>query len=281
MKSIQTTLILAGFGILFSCSGNEADSGKISQETETVIDSYDSQDEDFVLPTFMSVARSFQNAGLEYIPGKTNPINNKKEYSLKVKQLLNMGVYCTDLAYCSLNGKTQDARAYLKVVQELGNDAGLGAVFSGKAMVEKFDSDLENEAAFQELIYELQEKSEDYLQSNDMGYVAAVQFAGAWTEGMYLGAGKALSGSEEISDVLANQMYLIDNVVKGLKSYPDQDALLEDVIEVLEETSAIYKGFETVKNAGSKPNLKTPVLSKNDLALLSVQIEKLRTKITR
>lgn len=281
MKSIQTTLILAGFGILFSCSGNEADSGKISQETETVIDSYDSQDEDFVLPTFMSVARSFQNAGLEYIPGKTNPINNKKEYSLKVKQLLNMGVYCTDLAYCSLNGKTQDARAYLKVVQELGNDAGLGAVFSGKAMVEKFDSDLENEAAFQELIYELQEKSEDYLQSNDMGYVAAVQFAGAWTEGMYLGAGKALSGSEEISDVLANQMYLIDNVVKGLKSYPDQDALLEDVIEVLEETSAIYKGFETVKNAGSNPNLKTPVLSKNDLALLSVQIEKLRTKITR
>ncbi len=281
MKSIHTTLMLAGFGILFSCSGNKADSGKIDQEIETkVIDSYDSEDEDFVLPPFMSVAKSFQSAGLEYIPGKTNPAQNKKEYSLKVKQLLNMGVYCTDLAYCSLNGKTQDAREYLKVIQELGNDVGLGSVFSDKAMLEKFDKNLGNEMASEDFIYELQEKSEEYLQNNDMKYIAAVQFAGAWVEGMHLGMDKALTNPDaKISEVLADQMNLLQNTVKGLKAYPDKDDLLDKVISDLEELQSTYRGFESVKKSGKNPNLKVPALSISDLKLLAMQVEKVRTNI--
>lgn len=281
MKSIQTTLMLAGFGILFSCSGNEANSEKINQETETeVIDSYDSEDEDFVLPPFMSVAKSFQAAGLEFIPGKTNPIQHKKEYSLKVKQLLNMGVYSTDLAYCALNGKTQDAREYLKVIQELGNEVGLGSVFSDKAMLEKFDKNLNNQVASEEFIYELQEKSEDYLQDNDMKYIAAVQFTGAWVEGMYLGTDKALSSQDDkISEVIADQMYLLENTIKGLKSYPDPNQLLNEIIASLQETREMYQDLKTVKAAGNNPNVKVPALSKADLELLALQIGKIRTKI--
>jgi hypothetical protein len=280
MKSIQATLILAGFGILVSCSGNDAESEKIKQEIKTDISSYDSEDEDFVLPPFMSVAKSFQAAGLEYVPGKTNPVKNKKEYSLKVKQLLNMGVYCTDLAYCSLNGKTQAAREYLKVIQELGNEVGLGSVFSDKEMIEKFDKNLNNEEASEDFIYELQERSEDYLQSNDMKYIASVQFAGAWVEGMYLGAEEALEKADvEIIGALVDQMSLLENTIKGLKAYPDKDDLLKQLIADLEETLVIYSNLDNVKKAGKNRNLNMPALSKSDLMALKAQIEKMRTGI--
>lgn len=281
MKSLRTTLILTGFGILFSCSGTDAESEKINQDIKTeTTGSHDSADEDFVLPPFMSIAKSFQSAGLEYIPGKTNPAKNKKEYNLKVKQLLNMGVYCTDLAYCSLNGKTQDAREYLKAIQELGNEVGLGSVFSDKTMLEKFDISLKNGMASEDFIYELQEKSEDYLQSNDIRYIAAVQFAGAWVEGMYLGIDKAMkSPASKISGVVADQMNLLSNTLKGLKAYPDSDTYLESVIASLEETQKIYNELENVKKAGTNPNVKAPVLSKNDFELLAMQIQKVRSNI--
>lgn len=84
-----------------------------------------------------------------------------------------MGVYCTDLAYCPLNGKKQDARAYLKVFR-----------------------------------------------------------------------------------------------------------LLQEVIKRLDETLSKYNGFELVKKAAKNPNLKTSEFFLNNMALLALEIENLRTKIT-
>ena len=281
MKSIKTTLILTGFGILFSCSGKDAESKKINQNIETEApESYESEDADFVLPPFMSLAKSFQSAGLGYVQGKTNSIENKKEYSLKVKQLLNMGVYCTDLAYCSLNGKTQEAREYLRVIQELGNEVGLSSVFSDKEMLDKFDKSQNDQAALEDFIYELQEKSETYLQNNDMRHIATVQFAGAWIEGIHLGVDKALaSPGDKIAEVLADQMNLLRNTLRGLKAYPDKDNTLNQVISELEQVEKTYSNFEAVKNTGKNPNMKAPVLAKADLKLLAAQIEKVRTNI--
>lgn len=271
---------MAGFGILFSCSGNQADSGKITQEKETVIDSYDSQDEDFVLPPFMSVAKSFQSVGLEYVPGKTNPIEYHNKYSLKIKQLLNMGVYCTDLAYCALNGKTQEARGYLKAIRTLGNEAGLGPVFSDKDMLSRFDRSLDDEVASEEFIYELQERSEEYLQSNEMRYMAAVQFAGAWVEGMYLGADKALSSQDDaFNQVIAQQMGMLPHTIRGLESYPEQNAVLDLVIAELSRLNASYQAIASVKQGGKNANLFIPSLSQNELQELAAQVQKVRMHI--
>lgn len=278
MDSIKNMLVVTGFGMLFSCSGNDVKSDqKIETQKE---DTYDSQEVDFVLPPFMSLAKSFQSAGLEYVQGKTNATENKKAYSLRAKQLLNMGIYCTDLAYCSLNGKTQEAREYMKVIQELGNDVGLGSVFSDKEMLEKFDKSIGNQMERESFIYELQEKSDDYLQKNELKHIAVVQFTGAWVEGMYLGAEKALAHPEEkIGSVLVDQMNLLRNTLKGLEAYPDKDAFLNGVIADLKAVESTYSNLDAVKKAGENPNLKAPVLSQEDLKMLAEKIEKVRMNI--
>jgi len=182
---ITLSIPMVAAGLLFSaCSGND-DTQKQQAKVEVTTDETTTSDEnDFVLPPPNALAAAFKNAGLTYTAGKANPVSKKDTYSKKIDQLLNLGVYTTDLAYCAINNKTQEAREYLSAIQSLGSKVGLESVYSDKALIEKFDKNLGDQVVLEDLIYEIQDKSDAYLQDNDLRYLAAIEFAGAWAEGM-------------------------------------------------------------------------------------------------
>lgn len=281
LNSTRNVLLLLAIGFTYSCS----DSKKESVETKVVAEvenSFNSDDYDFVLPQPISLAKAFQAAGLSFFPGLTNPIENEKKYSDKVKQLLNLGVYSTDLAYCAINEKAQDARGYLSVIQNLGNQVGLKPVFSDKKIIEKFDSNLNNMEAIEDLIYDIQEKSEEYMQDNDIRYLSIVQFSGAWTEGMYLGVkdiemkkGK----NPQMSLTIIDQMNLLKNILLGIKTYPTSDQILSEVTNRLTAIMDLYNNFASVKAASKSETLVAPKLTDSEFGALAVKIKELRNYI--
>ncbi len=199
---------------------------------------------------------------------------------MKPDQLLNFGVYSADLAYCIMNNKTQEARNYLDVIRDLGGSIGMDAVFSDKAILEKFESNLDNPEALEELVFDIQEKTDDFLADNDLRYLAAVQFAGAWVEGMYLGIDNVREkGSANIGNAIVDQMALLKNTVKGLKSYPNGDKRITLVANDLELILETYEGFESVKTAQEFDYYVTPKLSSAEFETLAKKIESVRFRI--
>ncbi|ASS49336.1 MAG: hypothetical protein A3D31_03570 [Candidatus Fluviicola riflensis] len=279
MKIQLSIPIVAGALFLSACGGEEATNSDQPKVEVTVDDQAVSADEDFILPQPISLAHAFKNAGLTYVSGKTNPISNKDKYSKKIDQLLNLGVYSTDLAYCAINNKTQEARDYLSAVQSLGTKVGLESVFSDKSLIEKFDKNLGNQSALEELIYDIQDKSDAYLQDNDLRYLAAVEFAGAWAEGMYLGIDDSRKNVKNMSIAIVDQMTLLRNTIKGLESHPSQDARLKTVIGMFRDVLTTYEGFESVKKAGKNVNFKAPELTVEEFDALSSKIVSLRNGI--
>lgn len=279
MKIPFSIPIVAGALFLSACGGEEA--AKKDQPTVdvTVDDQAVSADEDFMLPQPISLAHAFKNAGLTYVSGKTNPVSNKGNYSKKIDQLLNLGVYSTDLAYCAINNKTQEARDYLAAVQFLGENVGLESVFTDKTLIAKFDKNLGNQSALEELIYDIQDKSDAYLQDNDLRYLAAVEFAGAWAEGMYLGIDDSRKNVKSMSIAIVDQMTLLRNTIKGLESHPSQDARLKAVIGMFQDVLTTYEGFETVKKAAKNANFSTAELTTQEFDALASKIVSLRNGI--
>jgi hypothetical protein len=281
MKIVKYLVVCSVFGLFTACSDDSTEKENVDENV--LVDenlSGESVDFDFVLPQFMTLAKSFQAAGLKYVPGKTNPIENKSNYNTKLFQLLNMGIYSTDLAYCSLNGKAQEARNYLKVVQEIGIDVGLGSVFSDEALITKFDSNISNQEAIEDFVYEVQDKSETYLQDNDLRYMSVIQFAGAWIEGMYLGAeNSSLKQGGELASALADQMLLLRNIIRGLETYPKKDVELGTIKAKFQAIEDTYNGFASVKSAGSNPNRKAPELTKEEVTKLTKVIQETRNYI--
>jgi len=271
--------IVAAALFLSACSGGE---NQVTDQQEVVVDQENSavsDDLDFVLPQPISLASAFKNAGLSYVSGKTNPASNKDQYAKKIDQLLNLGVYSTDLAYCAINNKTQEARDYLSAIQNLGSKVGLESVFSDKSLIEKFDKNLSNQAALEDLIYEIQDKSDAYMQDNDLRYLAAVEFAGAWAEGMYLGIDDTRKKESTMSVAIVDQMTLLRNTIKGLKSHPSKDARLIEVIALFQDVLSTYEGFVTVKNTAKNVNFKAPQLSAEEFDKLADKIVSLRNGI--
>lgn len=273
---LPSLVLVAG---LAACGGGEDEKMKAETTTE---ETTSSDDEDFVLPQPMTLAQAFQEAGLPYSAGKTNPVANKEKYAQKIDQLLNLGVYSTDLAYCALNNKTQEAREYLVAVQYLGSKVGLESVFSDKELIAKFDKNLGDKAALEDLIYDIQDRSDVYLDDNDMRYLAAVQFAGAWAEGMYLGTEDARKKGGDLGKAMVEQVILLENIIKGLKKHPAQDdARLKQMIQKFETVLTTYNSFEGVKKANQNKNFEVPVLTKAEFEKLANEIAILRADITK
>jgi hypothetical protein len=265
--------------LLISCNGNSPQKNKVNAKVSVATPDYANSDKhDFVLPQPISLARAFKDAGLSYEAGKTNPVANQNGYNLKVAQWLNLGVYTTDLAYCSLNNRSQEAREYLQAVQQVGTAAGLSAVFSDRELIGKFEKNLGNAAGLEDVIYDMQEKSESYLVDQDLQHLAVIQFAGSWIEGMYLGIESARTGTK-VSVALADQMNLLEIIVRGLSKQPEKDKMITKLITQLQDIENVYAGFKTVQVAQKTANAASPVLTNQELAVLSQKILAVRAEI--
>jgi hypothetical protein len=265
--------------LLVACTSR---SNPTQEKTEVLMESSEKSNSDtldFILPQPISLAHSFKNAGLTYRAGKTNPVSSKNKYVLKIDQLLNLGVYTADLAYCALNHKSQEAREYLVTIQEIGAKVGLKSVFSDKSTIDRFDHNLDNSDSLEAIIYTLQDKSDIFLEDNDLKYLAAVQFAGAWTEGMYLGI-EDCEKNGTLGTALVEQMVLLENTIKGLKKHPAKnDVRLRQTIAHFEAVFHFYNQLPSVAKASKNANFAAPKLTNEEFQQLAAKISLLRSTI--
>ncbi len=278
MKTIFPAAFIALF--LSACGGNNEQNNVASIDSEAQTETV-SEDNDYVLPQPITLANAFKEAGLKFQDGKANPTSKVDAYSMKIDQLLNLGVYSTDLAYCAINGKAQEAREYLSVIQKLGGKVGLESVFSDKELIEKFDKELSNPEQLEDLIYDIQDRTDVYMENNDLKYLGDIQFAGAWIEGMYLGIDQTKERLE-VGKTLVEQMSLLKNILKGFKSHPAQeDVRLKEIIGLYEKILTTYQGLESVKKVGNNINVETPKLTEDEFAALANKVVAARNNVVK
>jgi hypothetical protein len=274
VPAIALTLSLA------SCGGSETEKKEVAT-IETTEGTDGSSDDDYVLPPPISIANAFKAAGLAYKANKTNPVENADNYSVKIDQLINLGVYSTDMAYCAINSKTQEARDYLAAIQKMGSKVGLESVFSDKELITKFDKGLGDTEALTDVIYEIQDKSDEYMENNDLKYLGAIQFSGAWIEGLYLAIDNT-SDKTNVGKSLVEQMSLLKNIIKGFKSHPAQeDARLKAVIKMYEGILTTYENLASVKKVSKNINIETPELTEAEYQALAKEVKMVRSNIVK
>lgn len=275
MKKLLVPSLLV---LLAGCTGNDAAKKGVvtvekGDESEITID------QDFVLPQPITLAQAFHDAGLSWQTGMINSTSRANTYALETDRILNLGVYSTDLAYCTLNNKPQEAGSCLVAIRTLAKKTGLESIYNNKDLTAKFEKDLGNPSELEDLIYEIQERSETYLENNNLRHIAAIQFAGAWLEGMYLGCDKALSEGGKMSTALYDQMTLLQNTVKGLQAYKHSDERLRNVTKGFTDIYDTWTKFDSVEKAGKNKNFEAPTLTSAEISTLVVKIRALRNAV--
>lgn len=219
---VSLSLMLAAS--IIGCGGEkkEVNNDEIHDEiAEEATEDDDSDDYAFVLPSALQTASIFKRSGLTYQGGVTNEVENISKYSSKISKMMNFGVYSADLSYCILNDHAQDGMKYMKVVKQLSEELGMTGIFgSSSSLFESFENNIGNEDSMIYILASVQEAMDDYIEDNEKQYMQVVIFAGAWTEGMYIGSKVATDKESRLAKRLVEQMVILENVIKGLEHFP-------------------------------------------------------------
>jgi len=292
MKKINLTKNLAALALstlMFSCAGdgeNNTDELSLVDTTQNMMDDnmedlFDSPEFDYQLPSPLQVASIFKNSGLAYNTGATSNTANASNYTNEVKQMLNFGVYSADMAYCVLNEQSNEARKYLQVITDLAERIGMEAVFENKDLMDRFDKNIGDKDSIEILMLDIHERTEIYMDDNDMQHQQAIHFAGAWTEGMYLGVYDFEHNSDktDVGAKISEQISILQNIIKGLSDPKNAGMDLAWLITDMKKIQETFDGFQTVIDYFNDPEADELYLTKKENDSLGKLIKELRSKI--
>lgn len=273
--------------LLFSCGGdNSTDELSLVDTTENLMnenleDLFDSPEFDYQLPSPLQVASIFKNSGLAYNTGATSDPETEELYTDQMKQMLNFGVYSADMAYCVLNEQSNEARKYLEVITNLADRIEMEAVFENKDLMDRFDKNIGDKDSIEILMLDIHERTEIYMDENDMQHQQAIHFAGAWTEGMYLGVYdfEHSSDKEDVGAKIAEQMSILQNIIKGLNDPKNAGMDLAWLISDMTKIQETFDSFQTVIDYFNDPSADELYLDKKEYDTLGALIKELRSKI--
>ena len=120
---------------------NENNNQSDNNENEPAL----SDDYEFIPPSPLQIASIFKKAGLDYVQGLPNSVDNADNYNSKFQQSLNFGVYSSDLALYMLSTIsgcwTRSLPCSVKNIKSCKDDSSIGLLGLGISQQEVEASD--------------------------------------------------------------------------------------------------------------------------------------------
>ena len=284
MKKINLIGLFAVSSLFFvSCGGGDKKEGD-KPNVDTTLSAVDTgmieEELTLVLPSPVQVAEIFANSGVTFSKDLPNSTENAKKYATSTAKSLNFGVYISDMAFCIVSEKNNEAGEYLKAVRTLGNEIGLNEIFDDESLLTRFDKNMSNQDSLTDLMIEIRDRIDMYYEENGERAMSSVYFAGGWIEGMYLCAITAGKGNAKAGKALAAQLYMLDDILKGLGKVQEKTNEYDKLIKDLEDLKATFASFETVKGAG-EDQMYDVALSAEETKLLAEKLISIRNDIVK
>jgi hypothetical protein len=277
--NFKSRLATAGIilSVAFGCSQNTekessgldstgTDSTMMAKEAET-----ESKTQDFFqsLPSPIHVARIFQRAGLKYISGITNPAANASKYMSPYSKSINLGIYTTDLSYCTFNDQSQEAISYFKAVKTLTDGLSLTPIFESTNLVPRFEKNIGNKDSLVTLMATMSMESDVLLKQTSRLDIAYLSFAGAWIESSYI-ATQMLKNKRnpDIMKRLLDQNNSLGKLIGLLKDFDDK-----------QEFEGLITKLSDVKSSLDVLNSENTTTHEEEFKKLVTKIESLRNDL--
>jgi hypothetical protein len=271
---------LIGSSLLISCGSEPQDNVAEPKEPQMLETQEVEVTEEFILPSTVQIGDLFRNSGLVYVSGFTLDPAQATSYNTTFDKYFAFGAYWTDMSYCALNGKSQEARKYMKVIKEVSTDLGAGEVFNDKDLLNRFDASLDNSDSILNILIEIDERTDAYVDDNDQGEFALIAFVGGWTEGMYLGVSTtSYETHSDLTGKIIEQMVILDQLVIGMSPYEGSSKRVDEVLESMKDMQAFFNEIPAIADMeGSIADVKIPSA---DMKVLGDKILNLRTLIVK
>lgn len=278
MNILRLTLIASGLLLISSCNNQDTtneNNGKKGIIQVDTADVYSKNDYDIKLPAPYVLVSSFEDAQVEFDASRMNNPENITNYNTEGKQLLNYGIFSSDLIYSIVNEQTQYSIKNFNATRKIAVNLGMGSIYNKEELADEIENNIGNREKMEDLLFDIHEKSQEYLKVNEVRVLAAIQFAGSWVEGMYLGTFDIdKKDIVMLGTKVADNMQILKTALAGLEAYVDRDENTNQVLTELKDLQTQYNSLDSVKDAKGIPEL-----TNNDVKRLAKKIHSIRNMI--
>lgn len=282
--------IIVAASLLIACGGDETIEESIVDEVDESVTPERAAKAQMVfqtVPSPLETASLFQEAGADYNPGITNPVENVNNYSTNTQKALNLGVYGADLSYANIFDQSQESMFYMNCSKKMSDGLGITSAFDAATM-ERIEENMNNRDSIMTIINDAFWITDAYLKENGQDHLSALIITGGWIEGLYLGT-KAINAetpNEALMQRIADQKYSLDNLTELLSTYENTE--VDAVEQKLKELQEVYNKIEeeeaeaTVSDEGGVPTIGGgSTLSYETATIIEIMgvIEKIRNEI--
>ena len=231
----------------------------------------------YSLPSPLETAMLIKSAGADYNEQLLNPLGNVEKYTTNKSMALNLGIYTTDLSFCSLFDQTQTSLNYMDATRKLAEGMDIKDAIDEETMI-RLEENLNNRDVVMDIISETFLNSSSYLKENERQAVAAIVLVGGWIEGLYL-------ATQLVGDKSLEENKLVDRIAEQKLSFSIVDRMLEDnkVNEKGEQNVDIVNlmnDLQGLRTAYSKIIVQTSAVKVEPNEQTNVTTLKSQTKIT-
>jgi hypothetical protein len=236
--------LIAIFGIVFlfvlvSCISRERDSGKEYKLSDISVDSAGMyvtyKNSVFCVPSPQLINLYLKRLGIYPVKSAINPISNIEKYTTTIKKAINFGVYGADLGYMNIFSVSESTNDYVLAISQLAIDLNLGTIFTREVyeQILSLKNDQDSLAHYLSGKFTL---ANEYMKENSRQQTGALIIAGGWVESFYL---LCFTYSQyklkEIQDLIFQQKFVLDNLIKGLAPYYESSSEMQELIDNLVE----------------------------------------------
>lgn len=244
MKRILVYFLLSS--LFFAC--NSTEKKETERQDTLVFEATDTTELSSIIKVFHTVpspletALLFEEAGLTY-PGKIlSPYKNAPNFNTSFSIAINLGIYGTDLSFCSIFEKTQECIYYMNASKILAEKLDIASAIP-QELIDRMERNIGNRDTFYQVITEVFWATDHLLKENKRDEVAALVLAGGWIEGLYLGCEMAFSAKKEnkkLLDKIAEQKLSYEHLIKLLSAHQSNPET-KSLIEKLSPLTKIYE----------------------------------------
>lgn len=224
IKHIKLLLISGITVIMFSCNETTPPVENVLDDTSSLVNETELIKNTIKIPSPIELYAFMFDANARFGKGNLNSVDNLSKYNTNQKKALNLGIYASDLGYCTVFKQNKETFSYFSVTKKMADEMGLTEGFDEK-IVKRIDQNMSNSDSLYQISNDSYSTAVRFLEQQGKGELLPLMITGAWVESVNIAIKSVdkFNPDNEIVLRIADQGLLLENLIEMYNSLGEAD----------------------------------------------------------
>lgn len=236
--------------VMYSCNNTTPPTENVLEDSTSTNEVSELQKSTVKIPSPIELFSFIYNANAKFNKGNLNSVDNRTKYITNQKKAINLGIYASDLGYCTVFKQNKETFSYFSVTKKMADDLGLTEGFNEK-IVKRLDQNMSNSDSLYQISNDSYSTAVRFLEQQGQGNLLPLMLTGSWLESVNIAIKSVdkFDPNNEIVIRIADQGLLLENILEMYKSLGEdtKDAdIYKKLLDLQQSFDKLYDNADQV-----------------------------------